>query len=185
MPHGPDPLRAIVVGIYGNRGQKLARALFELPNFVKVVGGVDVSPVQPPSIPSELPVFPSVEQALSNLSFDVAILATPTGYHFEQVQLLIGSGIHVIKEKPFETNLDRARRLVNLADKSNLSVYVLTQRAYYPTYTLAKNCGNAFNHFALRCSFRLMLDGLIRDGGVFPNLRLGELFLTWVITPSI
>lgn len=173
MASGSEIPRVIIVGIYGNRGQKLARALLELSNFVKVVGGVDVSLVRPPNLPSELPVFPTLEQALSRLSFDVAILATPTGHHFDQVQLLLKSGVHVIKEKPFETRFNKARRLAELAIKANLSLFVLTQRAYYPTYVLAGRLWRRIQPF--RFEMFISVDARKSNMGwrAIPELALG------------
>ena len=55
---------------------------------------------------------------------DAAIIAVPTGLHYEVGKEVLNSGVHVLMEKPCADNLDHARELFDIADQNNLILQV-------------------------------------------------------------
>lgn len=51
---------------------------------------------------------------------DVVYIATTHNFHYENAELALHNGKHVLVEKPFTVNADQAHRLIELARKNNL-----------------------------------------------------------------
>jgi len=63
-------------------------------------------------------------QELNPEEIDAVIIATPANSHFELTRFFLELHKHVLVEKPLATNLDQARKLVNLAKKSDCVLMV-------------------------------------------------------------
>ena len=79
---------------------------------------------------TELPVYTSLEECLSDYEVDLAIVLTQSGGHYAIAKKLCGRVPHVIVEKPMTLNLNAALELVRLFDASNSSLYVVKQNRY-------------------------------------------------------
>ena len=59
---------------------------------------------------------------LANSDADCAVIATPTGVHFEQVQACLNAGKHCLVEKTAFASLEETRQVVELAQSRHLVV---------------------------------------------------------------
>lgn len=69
-----------------------------------------------------VPYLKDYKEALKQM--DAAIIAVPTGLHYEVGKAVLNSGVHVLMEKPCADNLDHARELFDIADQNNLILQV-------------------------------------------------------------
>lgn len=70
--------------------------------------------------------FSKIDKALSALSPDVVVVATPTAMHLKTVQAILAAGRPkaILCEKPLAYNLDHAQQIANLCDQNNCALYV-------------------------------------------------------------
>nr|CAD27646.1 AtaP10 protein [Saccharothrix mutabilis subsp. capreolus] len=135
IPAPPRP-RSIAVGFAGKQGQEylpLVRRHTELVGLVDTVPGADRLARR-----IGAPFFPTVEDALARLDFDVAVVTVPHSAHFAVCELMLHHGKHVIKEKPFAINERDAVQLRKLALDRDRSVYTLVQRNFVPSFEFAR-----------------------------------------------
>jgi predicted dehydrogenase len=66
----------------------------------------------------------------NNLFFDYAIIASPSGLHFEQAYFFLKRGSNVLIEKPFVLKLEHARKLINISAKKRLKCWTSLQNRY-------------------------------------------------------
>ena len=78
-------------------------------------------------------VFGSLIEALAVASYDLVVITTPSGTHARLAEEALAAGAHVLIEKPVDIDLPRARRLADLARKSDRIVSVMTQRRFAPS----------------------------------------------------
>jgi predicted dehydrogenase len=70
-------------------------------------------------------LFDTLEQLFSkNISFDAAIVCTPTNTHYEITKDLLNKNLNVLVEKPLATKPSEASELIQLAEDKNLSLLV-------------------------------------------------------------
>lgn len=62
--------------------------------------------------------FDEPELMFNRLDLDCVVLTTPTITHLPLCQLAMESGVDVMVEKPFAINIDEARRIVEIAEKT-------------------------------------------------------------------
>ena len=65
------------------------------------------------------PVCSEVEDVLKRSDVDAVIISTPASSHFDLARRALGSGQHVIIEKPLATEVEHCRMLRELAEKNN------------------------------------------------------------------
>ena len=94
-PDMPYP-RVVVIGL-GHQGQRYCSILRDLGQ--RVVGFVDPLP-RPVSGMETALTYRTLEDALGELAFEVAIVAVPHAFHYCTVSRLLDCGKHVVKEKP-------------------------------------------------------------------------------------
>jgi predicted dehydrogenase len=73
---------------------------------------------------------------LSKLDVDAVIVTASTPAHEQIIETALGSGWHVLVEKPFVTDLDAARRLVELAERAGKVLMVSQNYRFFtgPVY---------------------------------------------------
>jgi len=62
--------------------------------------------------------FGSYQELLDDPRVDFVYISTPNGLHFEWAVKALRAGKHVLLEKPFTSNADEAKTLVEEADRS-------------------------------------------------------------------
>lgn len=90
--------RVVLFGL-GNMGRNHLRVIAEDPRFELVAAVDPIQSVLPHPTPYQVPLFGSLD-AVENLAFDAAIVASPTETHYAVVKWLLERGKHVLVEKP-------------------------------------------------------------------------------------
>ncbi|GAA1763603.1 Gfo/Idh/MocA family protein [Agromyces humatus] len=83
----------------------------------------------------------SLESVLADPTIDLVVVTTPSGSHVEIAEAAVNAGKHVVIEKPIDVQLDRARRMVALAERaaaSGLVVTVISQNRFAPAVVAVK-----------------------------------------------
>ena len=83
-----------------------------------------------------VPYFDSLEELLLRCKPDAAIVAVPHKYYSSIITKLITEGVHVLKEKPLDINLNSAVKISELASKHNVNLTVAVQRKHNKIYNL-------------------------------------------------
>ncbi len=107
--------RIVLVGL-GRMGRNHLRVILESDQF-ELAGIVEPRPLpaQDPKLDG-IPAWKNIGQCLaSDISFDCAVVATPTQSHFDAAQELISAGKHLLVEKPLAATHAQATLLANLA----------------------------------------------------------------------
>lgn len=73
--------------------------------------------------------FPSVQltndmDLLLKSDIDVVVIATPVNTHFKLAKRSLESGKHIWVEKPFTASSEEAEKLIEIAEKNNLKIFV-------------------------------------------------------------
>lgn len=139
-------VKAIVVGTGGFARHHL-RAMLEMPKSTALVGLVEPSEVsrqQTQALFSELglgspPFFDSIQALLkAGIQPDAALIVTPHKYHLEHASACLKAGMDVLIEKPMVMNVDEAKKLIRLRDKSGRLVMVAFPGSLSPAVWEAK-----------------------------------------------
>lgn len=119
-------VRTLLVG-YGEMGRKHHLPLLLASERVSVVGVVRAGGG---GVAADVPVFNSLEDALGKLRPDLAVIATPHRFHYEQAIQCLEYGCHVLVEKPLALNFSEAEHVVRLAEEKGRLAVVGLQRRY-------------------------------------------------------
>ena len=85
-----------------------------------------------------VPGFARLEDLLAGTTAEAVILATPSGLHARQGQLVAAAGRHVITEKPMATRWEDGKALVQACDEAGVRLFVVKQNRRNPTVQLLK-----------------------------------------------
>ncbi len=84
-------------------------------------------------------VYTDLDLMLGDDALDVIYIASPNSLHFPQSKKALLAGKHVIVEKPFAGNLDRAIELVNLAKEKELFLFEAICNIHMPHFRYIQN----------------------------------------------
>jgi predicted dehydrogenase len=118
-------IRVGVIG-YGYWGPNVVRNLMGLEGC-KVVAVCDM---RPESLRRVNQAYPSLETStdakriLQGSDIDAVAIVTPVWTHYELAKVALENGKHVFVEKPFTSNSDQAKELIELAEKKKLHIMV-------------------------------------------------------------
>ncbi len=114
-------MRPIRIGIVGVG--KIARDQ-HIPSILANPGYVFAAASSLHSLADAVPNFPSIEAMLSHVKdLDAVAICTPPQAHYRAARLALGSGKHVLLEKPPCASLSQLSHLGELAAAENLSLY--------------------------------------------------------------
>jgi scyllo-inositol 2-dehydrogenase (NADP+) len=108
------PIRTAVLG-FG-----LAGRIFHCP-FITAVPGLELEAIVQRSGNTAAAAYPearilrSVEEAFTDSSLDVIVVATPNDTHYSLAHAALSAGKHVVIDKPFAATSQQARELITLA----------------------------------------------------------------------
>lgn len=123
--------RFLVVGA-GRIGKRHIQIIKEL-QFVNLVGIVEPKPDNGLEAQLGVPVFSSIQNFIeAGLAADVAVIASPNGYHARQACQLLEQGLHVVIEKPMALKKTEAERVIHTALQYSRQVFVVMQNRYSP-----------------------------------------------------
>ena len=130
-----SPLRAVLVGA-GAMGRAWAGAIANNPD-VSLVGWVDLftdrvaEGIEAAGL-SDVAIEESIEPALVKLSPDFVVdVAVPEAHH-DITRYSLEQGVAVLGEKPMAANLEEARDLVRLSERTSTLFVVSQNRRYNP-----------------------------------------------------
>jgi predicted dehydrogenase len=136
------PLSVLLVGA-GHLGKIHLKLLHEHATEngatpIQCVGIVDPCPTTREALGAqwELPTFASLDAC--HLSFDAAIVATPTKTHFETARQLLQRRKHLLIEKPLTFTVRESQQLVDLAKQQRCVVQVGHVERFNPVYQAAR-----------------------------------------------
>lgn len=152
-PSQPTPLAVAIVGC-GIIGVNHARAILRHPRLV-ISALVDAVPEAAEALADQVETegaatrpatFASLTDALAAAPIDVVVICTPSGLHVSAAEEAVLAGRHVVIEKPLDTDLGRARRLRELAqraERDGLVVSVISQHRFDPPSVVVAEAAHA------------------------------------------
>lgn len=119
--------RVVLVGA-GGVAKHYANLFAKEANFeVVAVVDVDLSRAELQSKDWGAKFFVSLTDALDHCPAEVAIITTPSGFHYQNVKQALGLGLHVIVEKPISLRLTETEELIQLAREKELHLLPVYQ----------------------------------------------------------
>ena len=135
-------MTAIIQVGAGGFGAQYLQGLVDHP-CGQLVAIVDVNP---DSIPSHLrshfahvPLYNRLDQALTEQAADVAVLASPTPFHYPQMQQAVNAGLHVLCEKPLAANDDDALAMLAIDADSDQCIRIGYQWGFSTAFSKLKD----------------------------------------------
>src|SRR6202051_3306747 len=127
---------SIAVGVigYGYWGPNLVRN-FANSESSRVVAVSDLDPAKlavSKRLHPEIVTTSNFQDLLQNLQIDVVAIATPVHTHYDLALAALKAGKHVFVEKPLAPTSDQVRRLIDEADRRNLTLMVDHTFLYTP-----------------------------------------------------
>ena len=136
-------LSVIVIGA-GNRGERYALHMCEMPEKYKIVGVADPDPARQRyfmehyGVPAE-GCYSSWEEILAQPKFaDIAVIATVDNMHYEPALRAIDKGYDLLLEKPVAPNAQECADIAKAARDKGVTVLVCHVLRYTPFYGKVK-----------------------------------------------
>jgi predicted dehydrogenase len=128
------PIRIIQIGT-GARGRHWLEIVRDYPDAIPVAY-VDKDPkaldqARKLTGNREAEFFTDLREALSKVSADAALIATPSALHAEHALQALEAGLTVLTEKPFATNLSDAARVIREAETIGRHVVVAENYRFF------------------------------------------------------
>ncbi|HEY4536880.1 MAG TPA: Gfo/Idh/MocA family oxidoreductase [Erysipelothrix sp.] len=83
--------------------------------------------------------YDNIEAMFRDESIDFIYIASPNSLHYDYVKTALSYNKHVIVEKPFVLNYDKALELVSISQEKNLMLFEAICNIHMPNYELIKN----------------------------------------------
>jgi predicted dehydrogenase len=125
-------IRTLVVGL-GNMGRSHALAYHDNPGF-EIVGLVNRSAVDLPSVLKTYPFSDSYEAALAALKPDLVSINTYSESHADYAIAAMEAGAHVFVEKPLATTVEDARRITAKAKATGRKLVIGYILRHHPSW---------------------------------------------------
>lgn len=140
-----NKLKLCVIGA-GSIFQNFHYQAIEETGMFKFVGAVDTNKSNAKKVSEQLkiPVYDSVNNIPDA---DVCFVATPPHIRSQIIIPALEKGMHVVCEKPFAYTSQEGKKMVEVADKNNRSIYVTQTRRYFSNILMLRNLieGNLLN----------------------------------------
>lgn len=137
-------MKKVKVGIVGlgRLGKKHAENLaFRIPN-AELAAVCSVIPEEVEQVQREWGIentYVNYDEMLQNKDLDAIFIASPSGFHCEQIKKALDAGFHVFSEKPLGLYLEEAKEVEELVKKHKDKVFMLGfMRRYDKSYAYAK-----------------------------------------------
>lgn len=127
-------LRAVVIGLGKQSRENHLPALTQSSNF-ELVGVCDTDPKKVEEVSAEYNVNGNTElEKLISDNFQVAVVAVPHHVYVNIIRILAVNGKHIIKEKPFSTNINEAKKVLQILQDGQIYMGITVQRRFNPIY---------------------------------------------------
>lgn len=123
-----------VVGL-GPASLPHAKSLVDLAERVDVKWAASRSEERTSAFASQFPfpVTTDIQAAIADPGVQAVLVLTPANVHLEVAEAAFAAGKHVLLEKPIETTLERAERVVSLGRRSGRRLGVVLQHRFRPS----------------------------------------------------
>jgi UDP-N-acetylglucosamine 3-dehydrogenase len=165
-----------VVGL-GSMGQNHARVYSEITNLVGIVEPNE-DLLKTVSKRFNVKGYPHIQNLIDNEILDAVSISTPTSTHFDIAQVFIEAGKHVLVEKPMCGDVDKAKKLVESAEKNDVIIAAGFIERHNPVVGLTKSLiekkqfGNVISISSRRVS---SFPARIKDVGVIFDLGIHDI----------
>ncbi|TCO36035.1 putative dehydrogenase [Kribbella steppae] len=124
-------MKFAVVGA-GVIGETHARLITSLPGEAELVAVVDVEADRAAAMSSKYGGEPmtELEKACARPDIDAVSICLPSGLHADAAITALEAGRHVVVEKPIDVTLAAADRLIDVEQRTGLTVAVISQRRF-------------------------------------------------------
>ena len=85
-----------------------------------------------------VPGFPTLAEALAQVTADAVLTVTPPAVHVEHARLAFGGGLHLLTEKPFADTTEHAREMQRLAGANGRILMVSQNYRFRPAMQCAR-----------------------------------------------
>ncbi|MGY4768631.1 Gfo/Idh/MocA family protein [Kribbella sp. CWNU-51] len=118
----------------GAIGETHARLISSLPDEAELVAVVDVEADRAAALSGKYGGEPmsDLKQACARPDIDAVSICLPSGLHADAAITALEAGKHVIVEKPIDVTLAAADRLIDVEQRTELTVAVISQRRFQP-----------------------------------------------------
>ena len=173
-------LAVAVVG-FGVMGKNHAGVYAALP-YTDLVAVVDPSEERRAEAAQRFAVatYPDVATMLAVRHIDAASVAAPTSDHYRVTEELLGSGVHVLVEKPVAASVAEAAALAEISRRTGLILQVGHITRFYQAVELL---GERISEPYLIEARRLSPNARIRDVGVILDLMIHDIDIVLGIVP--
>ena len=136
----PDKIRSIIIGM-GGITRTMLRSLRE-KDWHEIAAVVDISDAalaraqQDLSLPADA-LFTDLDRALAETAADVALINTPSEWHYPQTEAALCAGLSPLVAKPLSNNFAHSQALVALAAERGIKLAVGQQMRYFRHYLTA------------------------------------------------
>jgi predicted dehydrogenase len=120
-----------IVGL-GAASEPHAKSLAELAGIVDVIWAASRTAARTRAFTARFPfpVTSDIERAIHDPAVEAVLVLTPAHTHLEIAERCLAAGKHVLVEKPLDASVERAERLVDLAQKAKLRLGVVMQHRF-------------------------------------------------------
>lgn len=179
-------LKVGVIGL-GSMGKNHARVCSEIENL-ELAGVSDINEALAKNMAEKFTTksFTDYKQLLREI--DVAIVATPTIYHYDITNDLLENGKHVLVEKPISNSVEKAQELIRKAQEKNLVLAVGHIERHNPVVKFVKDSldRGKFGELITLTSRRVSnFPGRIRDVGVVMDLGIHDIDIMYYLAGEI
>ncbi|GIH16583.1 Gfo/Idh/MocA family protein [Rugosimonospora africana] len=126
------PIRALIVG-YGLGGSVFHAPLLHADPAYTVAGIVTGDPDRTRHATERypgVPILPSLDRALAEAHYDLAVIAAPTPRHVELAWQALEAGLATVVDKPLAVRVPDAQRLITLAEHRGVALTVFQNRRW-------------------------------------------------------
>lgn len=82
--------------------------------------------------------YSSLDEMIEKEELDAVSICTPNGYHYENAKKILEHNINVIIEKPLTLSYKEGKKLMDIANKKGLHIYLIHQNRFNPTIQCVK-----------------------------------------------
>ena len=126
-------LKLAIIGC-GRIFNKHYAAINKLNNFfvIESLCDLDLKKIVNKKINNKIKVFKSIKDLVKVSKADVAVVLTPSGFHYEHIISLGKFFNNIIVEKPMVMNTEQALKVEKYCSKKNINLFIVKQNRYNP-----------------------------------------------------
>ena len=128
-------LRTAVIGLGRQSREDHLPAIVQSANF-ELVGVCDTDQKKAEEVGTHynVPGYTELDELINVQDFQVAVVSIPHHAYLNVISMLVTTGKHIIKEKPFATSVAEAKQLLQILRSGQIYLGVIVQRRFNPIY---------------------------------------------------